>query len=140
MNNQNTGNAAKDATANATARDASATTKSDTMIDKKANATGATDTVSRKQRVASKASTTAAAIRGGKSKKDQLVAMLSKPNGARISVIVGRLGWQAHTVRAALSGLRKQGLEVTNSKSSKTGETVYSIVTLKGAKKNGAAL
>ncbi|WP_425416333.1 DUF3489 domain-containing protein [Oricola indica] len=41
-----------------------------------------------------------------KSKKDQLVALLSKPNGACISVIVERLGWQAHTVRAALSGRR----------------------------------
>ncbi|MCI5074008.1 DUF3489 domain-containing protein [Oricola sp.] len=63
-----------------------------------------------------------------KSKKDQLVALLSKPNGARISVIVERLGWQAHTVRATISGLRKQGIEVTTSKSPKTGETVYAIV------------
>ena len=63
-----------------------------------------------------------------KNKKDQLVALLSKPNGARISVIVERLGWQAHTVRAALSGLRKQGVEVATSKSPKTGETVYAIV------------
>ena len=62
------------------------------------------------------------------SKKDQLVALLSKPNGARISVIVERLGWQAHTVRAALSGLRKRGVEVNASKSPKTGETVYAIV------------
>ena len=62
------------------------------------------------------------------SKKDQLVALLSKPNGARISVIVERLGWQAHTVRAALSGLRKQNIEVVTSRSPKTGETVYAIV------------
>ncbi|PHP66740.1 hypothetical protein CSC94_11550 [Zhengella mangrovi] len=66
--------------------------------------------------------------RAAKSKRDQLVALLSKPNGARISVIVERLGWQAHTVRAALSGLRKQGIEVAASKSPKTGETVYAIV------------
>jgi len=64
----------------------------------------------------------------GKSKKDQLIALLSKPNGARISVIVGKLAWQAHTVRAALSGLRKQGFEITTSKSPKTGETVYTIL------------
>ncbi|MFZ2099913.1 MAG: DUF3489 domain-containing protein [Oricola sp.] len=70
---------------------------------------------------------------GTKSKKDQLVALLSKPHGARISVIVERLGWQAHTVRAALSGLRKQGIEIATSKSAKTGETVYVIV----AKPNG---
>jgi len=63
-----------------------------------------------------------------KSKKNQLVALLSKPNGARTSVIVERLGWQAHTVRAALSGLRKQGFGIMSAKSPKTGETVYSIV------------
>ena len=62
-----------------------------------------------------------------KSKKDQLIGLLSKPNGARVSVLVERLGWQPHTVRAALSGLRKQGFEVATSKSAKTGETVYLI-------------
>jgi len=64
----------------------------------------------------------------GKSKKDQLIVLLSKPNGARVSVIVEKLGWQSHTVRAALSGLRKQGFELATSKSSKTGETVYTIL------------
>jgi Protein of unknown function (DUF3489) len=65
---------------------------------------------------------------GGKSKHEQLITLLSKPNGARISVIVERLGWQAHTARAALSGLRKQDFEIVTSKSAKTGETIYAIV------------
>ena len=65
-----------------------------------------------------------------KSKKDQLIGLLSKPNGARVSVLVERLGWQPHTVRAALSGLRKQGFEVATSKSAKTGETIYLIAGL----------
>ncbi|WP_370321949.1 DUF3489 domain-containing protein [Oricola sp.] len=77
---------------------------------------------------ATKPKSTGTGKSAAKSKKDQLVALLSKPNGARISVIVERLGWQAHTVRAALSGLRKQGVEVATSKSPKTGETVYAIV------------
>lgn len=64
----------------------------------------------------------------GKSKKDQLIALLSKPSGARISVIIEKLGWQAHTVRAALSGLRKQDFEIMTSKSAKSGETVYTIL------------
>jgi len=64
---------------------------------------------------------------GAKSKQDQLIAFLSKPNGARISVIIERLGWQAHTVRAAVSGLRKRGFEIATSKSAKTGEIVYAI-------------
>lgn len=64
---------------------------------------------------------------GAKSKQDQLVALLSKPNGVRVSVISERLGWQAHTVRAAISGLRKRGHEVVTSKSPKTGDMVYAI-------------
>lgn len=63
----------------------------------------------------------------GKSKKEQLIGLLSKPVGVRVSVLVERLGWQAHTVRAALSGLRKQGFAIAVSKSAKTGETVYAI-------------
>ena len=62
-----------------------------------------------------------------KSKKDQLIGLLSKPNGARASVLAERLQWQAHTVRAALSGLRKQGYEIATSKSAKSGETAYAI-------------
>lgn len=64
---------------------------------------------------------------GARTKQDQLVALLSKPNGARISTIIQKLGWQAHTVRAAISGLRKQDHEVVTSKSPKTGELVYTI-------------
>lgn len=64
---------------------------------------------------------------GAKTKQEQLVTLLSKPNGARISTITQKLGWQAHTVRAAVSGLRKQGHEVITSKSAKTGELVYAI-------------
>ena len=82
----------------------------------------------RKPSRASKSASIVRRKRAAKSKKDQLVALLSKPNGARISMIVERLGWQAHTVRAALSGLRKRGVEVNASKSPKTGETVYAIV------------
>lgn len=71
-----------------------------------------------------------------KSKQDQLVVLLSKPNGARVSVISERLGWQAHTVRAAISGLRKRGHEIVTTKSQKTGEIVYAIHT--GAKENSS--
>lgn len=65
--------------------------------------------------------------KGAKSKQHQLVALLSKPNGVRVSVISERLGWQAHTVRAAISGLRKRGHEIVTSKSPKSGEMVYAI-------------
>ncbi len=75
----------------------------------------------------------------GKSKKEQLIGLLSKPGGARVSVLVERLGWQAHTVRAALSGLRKQGFSIAVSKSAKTGETVYAITSAPAAAETNEA-
>ncbi|MCG6118857.1 MAG: DUF3489 domain-containing protein [Aquimonas sp.] len=71
-------------------------------------------------------------INARKSKKEQLIGLSSKPNGARVSVLIERLQWQGHTVRAALSGLRKQGFEVATSKAAKTGETVYAITSQPG--------
>lgn len=69
-------------------------------------------------------------------KSDQLVAMLKKPNGTRVSLIGEKLDWQAHTVRAAISGLRKKGFAVSRTKAKTTGETVYAIV---GDKKTALA-
>jgi hypothetical protein len=63
-----------------------------------------------------------------KTKTDRLIDLLSKPSGARGSVVENRLGWQPHTVRAALSGLRKRGFEIERSRSPKSGETIYAIV------------
>ena len=42
----------------------------------------------------------------------QLVALLQRKSGASIAQIIQRLGWQAHTARAALTGLRKRGYAV----------------------------
>lgn len=63
-----------------------------------------------------------------KSKRDQLLALIAKSGGARISVLTERLGWQPHTVRAALSGLRKKGHHILASKAPKTGEAVYRLM------------
>ncbi|WP_375550757.1 DUF3489 domain-containing protein [Rhodophyticola porphyridii] len=46
------------------------------------------------------------------SKKDQLIRMLSAKAGAEIGAVSKKLGWQTHTTRAALSGLRKAGFEL----------------------------
>ena len=62
------------------------------------------------------------------SNKDQLIALVAKPGGARISILTDKLGWQAHTVRATLSGLRKQGHQILATKAPKTGEAVYRLV------------
>jgi hypothetical protein len=74
----------------------------------------------------------------GKSKKDQLLDLIAKPAGTKISVLTERLGWQTHTVRAALSGLRKQGHEILANKAPKTGEAVYRLVLPKPVKADGA--
>jgi Protein of unknown function (DUF3489) len=46
------------------------------------------------------------------SKQGQLIAMLSRDEGASISEIATALGWLPHTTRAALTGLRHKGYEL----------------------------
>jgi len=47
-----------------------------------------------------------------KSKKDQLIDLLRGKGGADVQALSDALGWQPHTVRAALTGLRKTGITV----------------------------
>ena len=75
-----------------------------------------------------------------KTKKAQLIALLSKPNGTKLTVLVERLEWQSHTVRAALSGLRKRGFVISASKSAKGGETVYAIASAPTSDEAGKAI
>ena len=49
-------------------------------------------------------------------KRAKLIGMLEQPEGATVAEIGQRLGWLPHTVRAAITGLRKAGREVTRSK------------------------
>ncbi|WP_108861218.1 DUF3489 domain-containing protein [Ruegeria sp. Alg231-54] len=55
--------------------------------------------------------------------------MLERPSGATVETLCKATGWQAHSVRAALTGLRKagHGIERTDNER-KTGKTVYRIV------------
>ncbi len=46
------------------------------------------------------------------SKRDRLIALLSSPPGASVDTLTTELGWLPHTLRAAISGLRKRGLDV----------------------------
>ncbi len=45
-------------------------------------------------------------------KQARLVDLLTAHGGATISVLTAALGWQAHSVRAAITGLRKRGYPV----------------------------
>src|SRR5262249_17808387 len=49
-------------------------------------------------------------------KRALLIGMLERAEGASVAEIGQRLGWLPHTVRAAITGLRHAGREVTRSK------------------------
>ena len=60
-------------------------------------------------------------------KKAQLIKLLSAKAGSDIQSLGDRLGWQLHTTRAAMSGLRKAGYEVTRKEPSNGGPARYCI-------------
>lgn len=49
-------------------------------------------------------------------KATQLVELLSRSAGADLETMSRKLGWQAHTTRAALSRLRKAGYAISSEK------------------------
>ena len=61
-------------------------------------------------------------------KKDQLINLLGTKSGADIKTLSEKLGWQQHTTRAAMSGLRKAGYEVTGEKPAKGGMSKFRIL------------
>jgi hypothetical protein len=60
------------------------------------------------------------------SKKASIVALLERPDGAAISDLTDATGWQVHSVRAALTGLRKEGKELVRAKDA-AGVTHYRL-------------
>jgi len=60
-------------------------------------------------------------------KTDTVRAMLSQSKGASLEAICKATGWQPHSARAVLSGLRKAGYTIEReiSEGSKTGASVY---------------
>jgi hypothetical protein len=59
-------------------------------------------------------------------KRAMLIGMLERAQGASVAEIGQRLGWLPHTVRAAITGLRHAGREVTRSKDA-NGQSVYRL-------------
>jgi hypothetical protein len=51
-----------------------------------------------------------------RSKKAAILALLKQPDGAAIGDLTAATGWQVHSVRAALTGLRKEGKELVRAK------------------------
>jgi hypothetical protein len=59
-------------------------------------------------------------------KKGSILALLQRPKGAAIGELIEVTGWQVHSVRAALTGLRKEGKELVRDKD-EAGVTLYRI-------------
>jgi DNA-binding MarR family transcriptional regulator len=59
-----------------------------------------------------------------RSKRALLIQRISRPGGARIDDLTEELGWLPHTVRAALTGLRRKGYVVAR-ETAKDGSSVY---------------
>ncbi len=68
-----------------------------------------------------------------KTKTAKVQAMLQRPSGATLDAICKATGWQPHSARAALSGLRKTGLQIERTTGEGSAAAVYRIVD------NGAA-
>jgi hypothetical protein len=61
------------------------------------------------------------------SKTAQVVAMLERKNGATLTEIMEKMGWQRHTVRGFMAGaMKKAGYTVESFKSDK-GDRAYRI-------------
>ena len=59
-------------------------------------------------------------------KSETILKLVSRPSGASLGALEKATGWQPHSVRAALTGLRKAGHAVERGKDAK-GVTVYRI-------------
>lgn len=72
-------------------------------------------------------------------KKDQLIKLLGSKSGADIASLSDKLGWQQHTTRAAMSGLRKAGFEIAVEKSAAGAMSRYRILSVPAAPQAAAA-
>ena len=80
----------------------------------------------RKERKSAPASTPS------KTKKDRFVDLLRAKAGSDVKTLAEALGWQPHTVRAALTGLRKAGVAVEKMPARKGELTRYRINSKRG--------
>lgn len=62
-----------------------------------------------------------------RTKKAQLIKLLKTRGGKDITAISKAFGWQQHTTRAALSGLRKAGFEIKRQVPKSGGAARYHI-------------
>jgi len=63
-----------------------------------------------------------------KTKKAQLMQLLTRKTGADVATISEKLGWLPHTTRAALTGLRMAGFETSTEKPGNGKPSCYRIL------------
>jgi len=68
----------------------------------------------------------AKATNSGATKLDTILKKIRNKNGASLAALEKMTGWKPHSVRAALTGLRKKGHAVERSKDGK-GVTIYRV-------------
>jgi hypothetical protein len=59
-------------------------------------------------------------------KSQTIVELLQRPEGCSLGELVAATGWQPHTTRAALTGLKKKGHQLASTKAD-GGERIYRI-------------
>ncbi len=62
-------------------------------------------------------------------KVQTVLGLLQRPEGSSLNDLVAATGWQPHTARAMLTGLKKKGHQLTSRKP-ETGPRIYRIVTV----------
>ena len=62
-----------------------------------------------------------------RSKQDEVIAMLRRPEGATVDEVARATGWQRHTVRGVLSGTVKKKLRLTLASTKEERGRVYRI-------------
>ena len=62
-----------------------------------------------------------------RSKQDEVIAMLRRPEGATVDEVASAMGWQRHTVRGLFSGTLKKKLGLTLASAQEERGRVYRI-------------
>ncbi|MEW2919600.1 DUF3489 domain-containing protein [Ruegeria sp. ANG10] len=71
--------------------------------------------------------------KSNQTKIDKVQHLLRRPSGASLEALCKATGWQPHSVRAALSGLRKKGVTIERRTSDKPhGFSTYHLTANKG--------
>lgn len=82
---------------------------------------------------ASKAVRTRTKVTSLVSKSNSVTKLLARSRGATLADLAVATGWQPHSVRALLSGLRKKGILLVRD-ARKSGESCYRIVSVQADK------